>query len=230
MVYYDNFSLGEFGTSPDPHICTNNAVYMLLATCTNLGLFVSLKSQITSSATPTYLGFSILLHEQRLEIPASKQTKFLDLLHTFLDNIHVHFATLEHFVGKCTHLSLALQGGMAFMQHQYAALASAQQGSLITISAALREELSEWLCLDPAFPNFWHGAEWLSPHHIELHLETDASNCCISTVLYTHISEIYLGKEVPDSLLPAAGASINVHQGYAFLATLCKFALLLQNT
>ncbi|TPX52129.1 hypothetical protein CcCBS67573_g09932 [Chytriomyces confervae] len=232
MVFYDDFAMGQLAGRA-PLQGAQSATYILLALGEKLGLYFGRKSQITPTSSPVYLGFQIHLCERRLEITDKKRETFLALLHSFVHAAQVPFSTLERFTGKCAHLSFALQGGLAFTRRQYSALATGQCGKSIHITAPLRQELQEWLMVDTSSPDHWAGAEWLSPEHASVHintrLETDANNHRIGGALIVNGQTTLMGEEVPDHLLPGEGVSINVREAYALLAAICQFAPHLKN-
>ncbi|KAJ3386312.1 hypothetical protein HDU80_000436 [Chytriomyces hyalinus] len=233
MVFYDDFTMGQLAGQA-PLQGAQSTTYILLTLGEKLGLYFGRKSQISPTSSPVYLGFQIHLCERRLEITNKKQETFLALLHSFVHAAQVPFSTLERFTGKCAHLSFTLQGSLAFTRQQYSALATGQHGKSIHITDPLWQELQEWLMVDTCSPDHWAGAEWLSPEHASVHintwLKTDANNHRLGSALIVNSQTTLMGEEVPDHLLPGEGVSINVREAYALLlAAICQFAPHLKN-
>ncbi|KAJ3238829.1 hypothetical protein HDU77_011465, partial [Chytriomyces hyalinus] len=208
-----------------------STTYVLLALGNDLGLSFGKKSQVVSSAEPVYLGFIVMLSKRRLEPTQKKRQDFLALLHSFMDEESVHHSTLERFTGKCAHLSLAFQGGLAFTREQYMAIAGGTRGSCVHTNHCLRGELKEYDCLDLDKPNCWVGAKWLSAKHamIEVRLETDANNFRLGTALLVGDTKSLMGEEAPDWMLLREGISINLREAQALLTAMCEFAEQLRN-
>ena len=79
--------------------------------------------------------------------------------------------TLQRFQGKCISLSLALLAANLFIREMSHIIASADSNGRVSLTPALREELSYWQFLE----SWQDWLPWRDEKHVRLSLSTDAS-------------------------------------------------------
>lgn len=200
----------------------------LITSCellTRLGFFLSLKkSVLIPTQTITFLGLLTDTVTGSFRVPQAKKDKLATLRKAILSSTDVTLQTLQRFQGKCVSLMLAVPAAKLYIREMSAALATAPTtGGEITLTAALREEISHWEFLDS-----WDGyVPWKGEHHVSLAISTDSSLFKWGGILHQPkddkvVSDYWTEKE---TTLP-----IMVLEAKALLLSLESFKDTVQNT
>jgi hypothetical protein len=125
----------------------------------------------------TRLGYTLSLFlvdsEKRAYIlPVDKIMNFSELRELILSLDEVSLKTLQRFCGKCISMSLAVPGCKLFCREVNAAISYCIKNSKgITVTCALKEELTYWRFIDS-----WSGcSKWRPEVHKTLKMYTDSS-------------------------------------------------------
>lgn len=149
------------------------AIYCVLSLLVDLGytIFIT-KSVLYPTTSVEYLGLTVDSVKQTFIFPGRK----IDALAVLRKNIlrckkYTNVKTLQRFEGKCISLSLAVPAAKLFIREMSHAIASANDNGRVSLTPALREELSYWQFLDS-----WQDClTWRDEKNVRLSLSSDAS-------------------------------------------------------
>ena len=149
------------------------AIYCVRSLLVDLGYTIDItKSVLYPTTNVEYLGLTVDYLKQAFIVPRLK----IEALAVLRTNIlgckkYTNIETLQRFQGKCISLSLAVPAATLFIREISHAFASVDSNGRVSLTPALREELSYWQFLDP-----WQG--WLprrDEKQVRLSLSSDAS-------------------------------------------------------
>ena len=149
------------------------AIYCVLSLLVDLGYTIVItKSVLYPTTSVEYLGLTVDSVKQTFIVPGRK----IDALAVLRKNIlrckkYTNVKTLQRFEGKCISLSLAVPAAKLFIREMSHAIASANDNGRVSLTPALREELSYWQFLDS-----WQDClPWRDEKNVRLSLSSDAS-------------------------------------------------------
>ena len=130
------------------------AIFCVLSLLVDLGYTIGItKSVLYLTTSVEYLGLTMDSLKQALIVPRRK----IEALAVLRTNIlgckkYTNVKTLQRFQGKCISLSLAVPVAKLFIQEMSHCFASMDSNGRVSLTPALREELSYWQFLDS-----WQG-------------------------------------------------------------------------
>ena len=134
------------------------AIYCVLTLLVDLGYTIGItKSVLYPTTSVEYLGLMVDSVKQAFIVPGRK----IEALAVPRKNIlgckkYTNVKTLQRFQGKCISLSLDVPAAKLFIREMSHAIASANDNGRVSLTPALREELSYWQFLD-SLQDFYHG-------------------------------------------------------------------------
>ena len=149
------------------------AIFCVLSVLVYLGYTIGIgKSVFIPTTSMEYLGLVVDSAKQSFLVPERKIVSWASLReHILACKKYVDVKTLQRFQGKCVSFSLVVPATKLFIREMGSAIASASANSLVSISSALREELTHWRVLD----SWQKFLPWREEKHLGLTLSTDAS-------------------------------------------------------
>ena len=158
------------------------AIYCVRSLLVDLGYTIGItKSVLYPTTIVEYLGLTVDYLKQAFIVPRRK----IEALAVLRTNIlgckrYTNIKTLQRFQGKCVSLSLAVPAAKLFIREMSHTFASADSSGRVSLTPALREELSYWQFLDS-----WQGwLPWRDEKHVRLSLSSDASGFGWGCVLH----------------------------------------------
>lgn len=157
------------------------AIYCVLTLLVDLGYTIGItKSVLYPTTSVEYLGLMVDSVKQAFIVLGRK----IEALAVPRKNIlgckkYANVKTLQRFQGKCISLSLDVPAAKLFIREMSHAIASANDNGRVSLTPALREELSYWQFLDSA-----RFLPWRDKKHVCLPLSTDASGFGWGCVLH----------------------------------------------
>ena len=158
------------------------AIYCVLLLLVDLGYTIGItKSVLYPTTSVEYLGLTVDSLKQAFIVPRRK----IEALAVLRTNIlgckkYTNVKTLQRFQGKFISLSLAVPAGKLFIREISHAFVSADSNGRVSLTPALREELSYWQFLD----SWQDWLSWRDEKHVRLSLFSDASGFGWGCVLH----------------------------------------------
>lgn len=120
------------------------AIFCVLSVLIYLGYTIGIsKSVFIPTTSLEYLGLVVDYVKQSFLVPKRKIVSWASLReHILACKKYVDVKTLQRFQGKCVSFSLAVPATKLFIREISLAIASASANGLVSISSALREELT----------------------------------------------------------------------------------------
>ena len=149
------------------------AIYCVLSLLVDLGYTISItKSVLYPTTSVEYLGLTVDSLKEAFIVPGRKIEALAVLRKNILGCKNWHKSESPAGIsGKCISLSLGVPAAKLFIREMSHAIASANNNGRVSLTPALREELSYWQFLD-----FWQDfLSWRDEKHVRLSLSTDAS-------------------------------------------------------
>ena len=149
------------------------AIYIVCSLLVDLGYFLGLAKSVRQPSTRiTYLGLVVDTARQAFLLPGDKVVKFAKLREAILASKKLErVKTLQRFQGKCISFSLAVPSAKLFIRSTAAVIASAGSNPQVSMSPALREELTHWRFFDT-----WEDCiPWRDEKHFILSMSSDCS-------------------------------------------------------
>ena len=149
------------------------AIYCILSLLVDLGYTIGITTSVLYQTTSVeYLGLTVDSLKQAFIVPRRK----IEALAVLRKNIlgckkYTNVKTLQRFQVKCISLSLAVPVAKLFIQEMSHAFASADSNGRVSLTPALKEELSYWQFLD----SWQDWLPWRDEKHVRLSLSSDAS-------------------------------------------------------
>ena len=145
----------------------------ILSLLVDLGYTINItKSVLYPTTSVEYLGLTVDSLKQAFIVPGRKIEALVVLIKNILGCKNWHKSESPAGIsGKCISLSLGAPAAKQFIREISHATASANNNGRVSLTPALREELSYWQFLDP-----WQGClPWRDEKHVRLSFSTDAS-------------------------------------------------------
>ncbi|CAH3031915.1 unnamed protein product, partial [Pocillopora meandrina] len=174
--FCDRLGLGPYYQRTD--LCSSGCwqlqvPYSLSFVLVDLGYTIGIKKSVLVPVTSLgYLGLivdsvrqSFLVPRRKIESWALIREKILACKKT------LWIKTLQRFQGKCISFSLAVPAAKLFIREMSRAIASSLDDGQVSMTDALREEISHWRYLDD-----WKDTlPWRDEKHVRIAISTDAS-------------------------------------------------------
>ena len=147
--------------------------YCILSLLVDLGYTIGITTFVLYQTTSVeYLGLTVDSLKQAFIVPRRK----IEALAVLRKNIlgckkYTNVKTLQRFQVKCISLSLAVPAAKLFIREMSDAFASADSNGRVSLTPALKEELSYWQFLD----SWQDWLPWRDEKHVRLCLSSDAS-------------------------------------------------------
>ena len=150
-----------------------SAVFLVAFYLLRLGYFLGLsKSILVPVKVVPYLGYLSNSTRQVFQLIPEKRFRFLELVGDVLTKTKIGVKTLQRLAGKCIAFSLSVPAALLFTREMHLAIsAAARSHRLITVTGALKQEISHWLFLD----SWDHPIPWGDERHFRVSVATDAS-------------------------------------------------------
>lgn len=149
------------------------AIYYVLSLLVDLGYTINITKFVLYPTTSVeYLGLTVDSLKQAFIVPGRKIEALAVLRKNILGCKNWHKSESPAGIsGKCISLSLGAPAAKQFIREISHATASANNNGRVSLTPALREELSYWQLLDP-----WQDClPWRDEKHVRLSFSTDAS-------------------------------------------------------
>ena len=158
------------------------AIYCVLSLLVDLGYTIGItKSVLYPNTSVEYLGLTVDSVKQEFIVPHRKIGALAVLRTNILGCMkYTNVKTLQRFQGKCISLSLAVPAAKLFIREMSHAFASVDSNGRVSLTPALKEELSYRQFLD----SWQDWLPWRDEKHVRLSLSSDASGFGWGCVLH----------------------------------------------